>query len=86
MNRQMRRQNGNMPQMNPLQIINSVGGPREAVMMLVKQPQFKNNKLINDLVQRMNSGDEQGVLEASRNIFRENNQDFDEQYRMLNIK
>lgn len=65
---------------NPMQIINMLKGaktPKEAVISMVKS---NNNPMIKNLVEMAEKGDNQGIENFARNIFKEQGRNFDEEF------
>ena len=61
--------------MNPLEIIKMIKNPQEFVNNFIKQ---NNNPMLNNLIQMAQKGDNKGVEQFARNLFKEQGQDFDE--------
>lgn len=62
---------------NPMQFMNMLRGiknPKEAVINMVKS---NNNPMIKNLVEMAEKGDNKGVENFARNIFKEQGRDFD---------
>lgn len=66
--------------MNPLNMIKGMMGisnPKDIVMKLLSQ---NNNPIFNNLIEMANNGDTKGVENFARNLFREQNRDFDKEF------
>lgn len=61
--------------MNPLEMIKMIKNPQEFVNNFMKQ---NNNPMLNNLIQMAQKGDNKGVEQFARNLFKEQGQDFDE--------
>lgn len=59
---------------NPMQLINMLKNPKEAVINIVKS---NNNPMIKNLVEMAEKGDNQGIENFARNIMKEQGRDFD---------
>ena len=59
---------------NPIQLINMLKNPKEAVINIVKS---NNNPMIKNLVEMAEKGDNQGIENFARNIMKEQGRDFD---------
>lgn len=62
---------------NPMQFMNMLKGiksPKEAVINMIKS---NNNPMIKNLVEMAEKGDNKGVENFARNIFKEQGRDFD---------
>lgn len=62
---------------NPMQFINMLKGiksPKDAVINMIKS---NNNPMIKNLVEMAEKGDNKGVENFARNIFKEQGRDFD---------
>ena len=65
---------------NPMQFISmlkSIKNPKEAVISMVKS---NNNPIIKNLVEMAEKGDTKGVENFARNLFKEQNRDFDKEF------
>lgn len=65
---------------NPIQFMNmlkSIKNPKEAVINMVKS---NNNPMIKNLVEMAEKGDNKGIENFARNIFKEQNRDFDKEF------
>ena len=68
---------------NPMQIINMLKGmksPKEAVISMVKS---NNNPMIKNLVEMAEKGDNDGIENFARNMFREQGRDFDSEIKQF---
>ena len=68
---------------NPMQIINMLKGmksPKEAVISMVKS---NNNPMIKNLVEMAEKGDNEGIENFARNMFREQGRDFDSEIKQF---
>ena len=66
---------------NPMQFISmlkSIENPKEAVISMVKSN--NNNPIIKNLVEMAEKGDAKGVENFARNLFKEQNRDFDKEF------
>lgn len=66
--------------MNPLNMIKGMMGisnPKDMVMKMLSQ---NNNPIFKNLIDMANKGDSKGVEEFARNLFREQNRDFDKEF------
>lgn len=65
---------------NPMQIINMLKGikdPKQAVMNIAKN---NTNPMIKNLIDMAEKGDNQGIENFARNIFKEQGRNFDEEF------
>ena len=65
---------------NPMQFISmlkSIKNPKEAVISMVKS---NDNPIIKNLVEMAEKGDTKGVENFARNLFKEQNRDFDKEF------
>ena len=65
---------------NPIQIINMLKGikdPKQAVMNIAKN---NTNPMIKNLIDMAEKGDNQGIENFARNIFKEQGRNFDEEF------
>ena len=65
---------------NPMQFINMLKGiksPKDAVINIVKT---NNNPMIKNLVEMAEKGQNDKIEEFARNLFREQNRDFDQEF------
>ena len=65
---------------NPMQFMNMLKGiksPKEAVINMIKS---NNNPMVKNLVEMAEKGDSQGVENFARNLFKEQNRNFDEEF------
>lgn len=67
----------NLKQMTNL--MQATKSPRDAVLQITKMPQFKDNKLIQDLVGYAEQGRSDKIEEFARNFCKEKGIDFEEQ-------
>ena len=66
--------------MNPLNTIKGMMGisnPKDMAMKMLSQ---NNNPIFKNLIDMANKGDSKGVEEFARNLFREQNRDFDKEF------
>ena len=66
---------------NPMRFISmlkSIKKPKEAVISMVKSN--NNNPIIKNLVEMAEKGDAKGVENFARNLFKEQNRDFDKEF------
>ena len=73
---------------NPMQFINMLKGiknPKEAVINIVKT---NNNPMVKNLVEMAEKGDNQGVENFARNLYKQQGRDFDKEFNefMSNFK
>ena len=70
---------------NPMEIIKLIKNPQKFVLNMLGG---NNNPIMNNLKQMANDGNQKGVEEFARNLFKQNNRDFDEEFKefMNNIK
>ena len=65
---------------NPVQFINMLKGiknPKDAVINMIKT---NNNPMVKNLVEMAENGNSKGVEEFARNLFKEQNRDFDKEF------
>ena len=65
---------------NPMQFMNMLKGiknPKEAVINMIKS---NNNPMIKNLVEMAEKGQNDKIEEFARNLFREQNRDFDQEF------
>ena len=65
---------------NPFQFMNmlkSIKNPKEAVINMIKS---NNNPMIKNLVEMAEKGQNDKIKEFARNLFREQNKDFDQEF------
>ena len=65
---------------NPMQFISmlkSIKNPKEAVISMVKS---NDNPILKNLVEMAEKGDTKGVENFARNLFKEQNRDFDKEF------
>ena len=65
---------------NPMQFINMLKGiknPKEAVINMIKS---NNNPMIKNLVEMAEKGQNDKIEEFARNLFREQNRNFDQEF------
>ena len=65
---------------NPIQFMNmlkSIKNPKEAVINMIKS---NNNPMIKNLVEMAEKGDNKGVEDFARNIFKEQGRDFEKEF------
>ena len=73
---------------NPMQFINMLKGiknPKDAVINMIKT---NNNPMVKNLVEMAEKGQNDKIEEFARNLFREQNRDFDKEFNefMKNFK
>ena len=65
---------------NPMQLMNMLKGiknPKEAVINMIKS---NNNPMIKNLVEMAEKGQNDKIEEFARNLFKEQNRDFDQEF------
>lgn len=65
---------------NPMQIMNLLKGaksPKDAVINMIKS---NNNPMVKNLVEMAEKGQNDKIEEFARNLFREQNRDFDKEF------
>lgn len=65
---------------NPMQMMNLLKGaknPKDAVINMIKS---NNNPMIKNLVEMAEKGQNDKIEEFARNLFREQNKDFDQEF------
>ena len=65
---------------NPMQFMNMLKGiknPKEAVINMIKS---NNNPMIKNLVEMAEKGQNDKIEEFARNLFKEQNRDFDQEF------
>ena len=65
---------------NPMQFMNMLKGiknPKDAVINMIKK---NNNPMIKNLVEMAEKGQNDKIEEFARNLFREQNRDFDQEF------
>lgn len=65
---------------NPFQFMNmlkSIKNPKEAVINMIKS---NNNPMLKNLVEMAEKGQNDKIEEFARNLFREQNKDFDQEF------
>lgn len=65
---------------NPMQFMNMLKGiksPKDAVINMIKT---NNNPMVKNLVEMAENGNSKGVEEFARNLFKEQNRDFDKEF------
>lgn len=65
---------------NSMQFINMLKGiksPKDAVINMIKT---NNNPMVKNLVEMAENGNSKGVEEFARNLFKEQNRDFDKEF------
>ena len=65
---------------NPMQFMNLLKGiksPKDAVSNMIKT---NNNPMVKNLVKMAEKGDSQGIENFARNLFKEQNRNFDEEF------
>ena len=62
---------------NPMQFMNMLKNPKEAVINMVKS---NNNPMIKNLVEMAEKGDSNGIEKFARNLYKEQGRDFDKEY------
>ena len=73
---------------NPMQFMNMLKGvknPKDAVINMIKS---NNNPMIKNLVEMAEKGDNQGVENFARNLYKQQGRDFDKEFNefMKNFK
>ena len=73
---------------NPMQFMNMLKGiksPKDAVINMIKS---NNNPMIKNLVEMAKNGDNQGVENFARNLYKQQGRDFDKEFNefMKNFK
>ena len=66
--------------MNPINMLKGMMGisnPKDMAMKMLSQ---NNNPIFKNLIDMANKGDSKGVEEFARNLFREQNRDFDKEF------
>ena len=63
---------------NPLQMLKMVKNPKQFAMNIIKK---NGNPVFNNLVDMANNGQEEELKKFARNFFKENNRDFDIEYK-----
>lgn len=59
---------------NPLEIIKMIKNPKEFALNMAKQ---QSNPMLNNLIQMAEKGDNKGIEQFARNMFKEQGKDFD---------
>lgn len=62
-----------------VQLTQGARSPRDAVLMASKMPQFKDNKLLQDLIGYAEQGRQDKIEEFAKNFCKEKGIDFEEQ-------
>jgi hypothetical protein len=65
---------------NPMQLMNMLKGiknPKDAVINMIKT---NNNPMVKNLVEMAEKGQNDKIEEFARNLFREQNRDFDQEF------
>lgn len=65
---------------NPIQFMNMLKGiknPKEAVINMIKS---NNNPMLKNLIEMAEKGQNDKIEEFARNLFREQNKDFDQEF------
>lgn len=65
---------------NPMQFMSMLKGiknPKEAVINMIKE---NNNPMVKNLVEMAEKGNNKGVEEFARNLFKEQGRDFDKEF------
>ena len=70
---------------NPMQLLKLIKNPKEFVMNTIKN---NNNPVFNNLIQMANNNDIEGIKQFGRNLYKQNNRDFDKELEefMTNLK
>lgn len=63
--------------MNPMEFLRGIQNPKQFVMNMMKQ---NTNPMLNNLMQMGQSGDTKGIENFARNLFKEQNRNFDKEY------
>lgn len=63
--------------MNPIEFIRGIQNPKQFVMNMMKQ---NTNPMLNNLMQMGQSGNSKGVENFARDLFKQQNRDFDKEY------
>ena len=66
--------------MNPLNMIKGMMGISNPKDMAMKMLKNNTNPIFNNLMQMMEKGDDKGIEQFARNVFKEKNIDFDKQF------
>ena len=68
---------------NPMQIINFIKGiknPKQAVMNMIGN---NTNPMLKNLIEMAEKGDEKGVEDFARNLYKQQGRDFDAEYNQI---
>lgn len=68
---------------NPMQfmnMLNSIKNPKDVVINMIKS---NNNPMVKNLVEMAEKGDNKGVEDFARNIFKEQGRDFDSEIKQF---
>lgn len=63
---------------NPMDMIKLIKNPQKFVLNMLGG---NNNPIMNNLKQMANDGNQKGVEEFARNLFKQNNRDFDKEFK-----
>lgn len=63
--------------MNPIEFIRGIQNPKQFVMNMMKQ---NTNPMLNNLMQMGQNGNTKGVENFARDLFKQQNRDFDKEY------
>lgn len=65
---------------NPLQIINMLKGSKDPKQLITNIVNMNGNPMLKNLVEMAKNGDEKGVEEFARNIYKQQGRDFDKEF------
>lgn len=65
---------------NLLQIINMLKGSKDPKQMITNIVNMNGNPILKNLVEMAKNGDEKGVEEFARNIYKQQGRDFDKEF------
>ena len=65
---------------NPMQIMNLLKGAKNPKETLINMIKSNNNPMIKNLVEMAEKGQNDKIEEFARNLFREQNKDFDQEF------
>ena len=70
---------------NPLEMLKAIKDPQKFVLNMLGG---NNNPMLNNLKKMANNGNKRGIEDFARNLFKEQNRDFDKEFNefMNNIK
>ena len=66
--------------MNPLNMIKGMMGNMNPKNIAINMLKNNTNPIFNNLMQMMEKGDDKGIEQFARNVFKEKNIDFDKQF------